>query len=198
MPFVGLLGDNRCRESLRDMSRVQEWSLGEAIRGPDVTVIERNFLYGPQAPASSDSWFPKLLCYWLAPLLTSSPLVLPSRSTLDLHHFWLLRLLYSWVAPLPTRTTSNSSASYAPESIRSRLTSLLTLSLPVLPSHFTPDSHHFWLFCFLYSRVAPLSTRTLPDFLRISCVGFYPYHMPPAQVVRQECWYVWRHGAYPH
>lgn len=42
MPFGGLLGDSRYIEFSPDIPRVQELSLGEAIRGSDVSTVEKN------------------------------------------------------------------------------------------------------------------------------------------------------------
>lgn len=52
MPFGGVLGDSRYEKSLSGISRVQELSLRENVRGPDVPTAERNLFCGPGAPDS--------------------------------------------------------------------------------------------------------------------------------------------------
>lgn len=50
-----LLEDNRYKQSLLDLSRVLELSLKDAIRGPNVTAIERNLFCDPWMPGSLNS-----------------------------------------------------------------------------------------------------------------------------------------------
>lgn len=53
IPFGGLLGDNSGRESPSDMSCVLKSSLGEAVRGSDIIVVERNLLCDLRTPEST-------------------------------------------------------------------------------------------------------------------------------------------------
>lgn len=72
MPFDRLLGDNRYRESPYNMSHVQELLLGEAIKGSDLTVMERNLLCDPQALDSCSRLLGSLLLHSCQALDSSS------------------------------------------------------------------------------------------------------------------------------
>lgn len=64
VPLDRLLGDSRYKESLSGLTRALELSLGETVKGSDVTAVERDLLlrfrdarlFEPSTSRAPDSW----------------------------------------------------------------------------------------------------------------------------------------------
>lgn len=123
--FDGLLGGSHYKESPHGTSRVLELSLEEIIRGPDMTIMEKNLFSGPRTPDSSCSRLPGLSSSRLLHLLTSQVIEFPP----------------SWVTVLSTLSPPDFLSYRVLDSIQLLTSRVLmcptpNVLLPLLPSSF--------------------------------------------------------------